>query len=130
MVSHRYSKILLSVSWFFTAMITPTLLPANEKNNHKTECLSCHQVDSYRIGPSFRDIANKYRTTEDADVLLGYKIRNGGAGVWGPIPMPPNDQLDEVAINGLVTWILALPEDPETKEDDFPTTLDELEFAD
>ena len=53
-------------------------------------CLTCHAVDAKKMGPSFKDIAAKYKGQADAPAKLFDKVRKGGSGVWGPVPMAPN----------------------------------------
>jgi cytochrome c551/c552 len=62
-----------------------SVMPLLQKN----ACLACHGMDSKLVGPSFKDIANKYKDRADAANYLSGKIRSGGQGVWGAIPMPP-----------------------------------------
>jgi cytochrome c len=68
--------------------------------------LACHQVDKRFIGPSFQEVAAKYKSDAGAEGRLTQKVRSGGAGVWGAIPMPPNVVSDE-ELRALVKWILA-----------------------
>ena len=72
----------------------------------KSNCLACHQVDKKSIGPSLQEIALKYKTDTNAESKLAEKVKNGGSGVWGAIPMPPNS-LPIGDIRALVKWILA-----------------------
>ncbi len=67
-------------------------------------CLACHAVDRKLVGPSFKDIANRY--TEKDSIQLSTAIRKGGSGKWGPIPMPANTQVSEAEAKSLVDWIL------------------------
>jgi cytochrome c len=70
-------------------------------------CLACHAVDKKLVGPAYTEIAKKYKGNKDAEALLIKKVINGGGGVWGTIPMPPNPvKEDESKI--LVDWILSL----------------------
>jgi cytochrome c551/c552 len=71
-------------------------------------CLSCHGVDKRIVGPSFRDVAARYRGKAGAQAQLLEKVRRGGSGAWGPIPMPPNPDLPEADANALVKWVLGL----------------------
>jgi cytochrome c len=76
---------------------------------YKTKnCFACHRVDRNTLGPSFKSIAAKYADDKDADVRLAKKIREGGAGVWGSTPMPPQNQVSEDESLTLARWILAL----------------------
>jgi cytochrome c len=69
-------------------------------------CLACHAVDGKRLGPSFRDLAARYRSDADAAARLASKVRGGGQGAWGAVPMPPQPQLADKEVAALVTWIL------------------------
>lgn len=70
-------------------------------------CVACHAVDKALVGPSFRSVAARYRGDAAAPARLAQKIRAGGAGVWGPTPMPPNAGLSDADLKQLVDWILA-----------------------
>ena len=74
----------------------------------KDGCAACHSVDKKIVGPSYVDVAAKYRGDKNAQAALEKKVKDGGAGVWGPVPMPPNAQVPANDIKELVTWILAL----------------------
>ena len=80
----------------------------NEALADSKNCLSCHQIDAKRVGPSFKDVAAKYAGQPDAVARLVPKVMKGGAGVWGPIPMPANPQVNEAEAKQLVQWILSL----------------------
>jgi len=69
-------------------------------------CLACHAVDRKLVGPSFKEIAEKYKGDAKAAEMLGAKVRNGGQGVWGAIPMPANPQLGAEDLQSVVKWIL------------------------
>ena len=73
------------------------------KNNM---CLACHAVDKKVVGPAFKDVAAKYATRKDAVEYLTAKIKKGGAGVWGPIPMPAQPQLTDAQAKELAQWVL------------------------
>ncbi|HEX9390454.1 MAG TPA: c-type cytochrome [Usitatibacteraceae bacterium] len=72
-------------------------------------CSSCHAADRKLVGPAFRDIAARYRGRADAEVLLVAKVRNGGAGVWGQMAMPPHPTLPDGALHEMIRTILAQP---------------------
>lgn len=74
----------------------------------KNGCTACHSVDNKLVGPAWKDVAVKYRGDKSASARLFAKIKNGGSGVWGPVPMPPNAQVSDADIKALVKWILAL----------------------
>jgi len=70
-------------------------------------CMACHAVDKKLVGPAYKVVAAKYAGDKSAaDKLVG-KVMKGGAGVWGPIPMPANPQVNEAEAKKLVAWILA-----------------------
>jgi len=70
-------------------------------------CMSCHAVDRKVLGPSFKDVAAKYKDNKGAADLLATKIVKGGAGVWGPVPMPANTQVSEADAKKLAAWVLS-----------------------
>jgi len=83
----------------------PTL--ADEALAKKHNCLACHQVDKKTVGPAYKDIARKYKGQNAAASLAG-KVKKGGGGVWGPVPMPPNAAVPDADIKKLVDWVLKL----------------------
>ena len=74
----------------------------------KDGCAACHAVDKKVIGPSYQEVAAKYKGDKDAAAKLAKKVKDGGSGVWGPVPMPPNATTSEADIKSLVDWILTL----------------------
>ncbi len=73
-----------------------------------SNCLACHAVDHKVLGPSYQDVAKKYKGDKEAEARLVKKVKGGGAGVWGPIPMPPNGpKVSDANIQTLVEWVLA-----------------------
>ena len=69
-------------------------------------CLACHATANKLVGPAFKDIAGKYANQKDAEDKLSQKVMKGGAGSWGPVPMPANPQVNEDEARNLVKWIL------------------------
>lgn len=100
--------------------LTPLFLPlglllssgaafADLDEMYKTKnCFACHRVDRATLGPSFKSVAAKYADDSGADVTLAKKIREGGAGVWGAVPMPPQSQVSDDEALTLSRWILQL----------------------
>jgi cytochrome c len=80
---------------------------ANEELAKKSNCLACHQIDKKSVGPAYKDIAKKYKG-QDVAAKLAEKVKKGGQGVWGPVPMPPNAAVPDADIKTLVDWILKL----------------------
>lgn len=70
-------------------------------------CLACHQIDKKVVGPAFKDVAAKYKSQKDAQTTLANKIKSGGKGNWGQIPMPAQNVTDEEA-KKLAGWVLGL----------------------
>lgn len=83
------------------ALASPEL--ASKKN-----CMACHATDKKLVGPSYKDVAAKYAGQKDAVNLLSQKVIKGGSGVWGPVPMPANAQVNEAEAKQLVAWILTV----------------------
>ena len=86
------------------AVSATTAAPAPTALLDQHACSACHGVDSKLVGPSFKDIAKKYASHDDAVGYLVQKIRNGGAGVWGAVPMPPQP-IAEADARTIAHWI-------------------------
>lgn len=69
-------------------------------------CMACHKVEGKLVGPGYQDVAEKYKGQPDALEQLSQKVKKGGAGSWGRIPMPAHPQLSDESARVLVTWIL------------------------
>jgi cytochrome c len=83
-------------------------MAAGEALAKKSNCLACHTVDKKIVGPAYKDVAKKYKGVKDAEEKLIKKVKAGGAGVYGPIPMPPNSpKVSDADIKTLVEWVLA-----------------------
>lgn len=74
----------------------------------KDGCAACHAVDKKIIGPAYQEVAAKYKGDAGAAAKLIKKVKEGGSGVWGPVPMPPNAATSDADIKNLVDWILTL----------------------
>lgn len=74
----------------------------------KAGCLACHSTEKKVLGPSFKDVAAKYKG-KDMQAAIVKKIKDGGSGAWGPMPMPPNaGKLSDDEFKHVVEWILSL----------------------
>lgn len=73
----------------------------------RNACMGCHTVDRKLVGPSFKDIAAKYKGDGGAQAKLEKKVRDGGSGVWGAIPMPSHPAMSAADIHTVVAWVLA-----------------------
>ena len=71
-------------------------------------CLACHGVGNKIVGPAFKDVAKKYAGNKGAEAMLAAKVIKGGAGVWGPVPMPPQAAVSEADAKKLASWVLSL----------------------
>ncbi|WP_297729648.1 c-type cytochrome [Limnohabitans sp. Rim8] len=91
----------LSAAAAFPSMADQAL--AQAKN-----CMSCHALENKLVGPSYKDVATKYKGDKSAVDKMATKIIKGGAGVWGPVPMPANAQVNEADAKKLATWVLGL----------------------
>ncbi|BBD77998.1 c-type cytochrome [Hydrogenophilus thermoluteolus] len=95
---------LLVVAGVMTVGAAPAF--ADEALAKAKGCMACHAIDKKLVGPSYKDVAKKYT---EADVpKLVEKVKKGGAGVWGPVPMPPHPQVAEADIEKIVRWVLTL----------------------
>ena len=74
----------------------------------KKYCMACHAVDKQVVGPGYKEVAAKYAGQPDAVDKLAQKVIKGGAGVWGPVPMPANAQVSEAEAKQLAQWIMTL----------------------
>ena len=80
---------------------------ANEELAKKHACFACHAVDKKLVGPSYKDVAGKYRGDAGAEAKLVDKVKKGSQGTWGQVPMPPNATVPDADIKVLVKWILS-----------------------
>jgi cytochrome c len=71
-------------------------------------CMACHAADKKLVGPSYKDVAAKYASDKAAVDKLAVKIMKGGAGVWGPVPMPANAQVNEADAKKLAAWVMTM----------------------
>lgn len=94
-------SLLILASLVASAHASASQALATEKN-----CMSCHAVERKLVGPGFKEVAKKYADKPDAVAVLAKKIRAGGVGVWGPVPMPANNQVNEAEATKLAQWIL------------------------
>ncbi len=74
----------------------------------KSGCMACHQVEMKVVGPAYKDVAAKYKGQDGAVDMLAAKVKAGGSGVWGPVPMPPNVNVSDEDIKTIVSWVLSL----------------------
>ncbi len=91
------------------SLMVAAQVSANQELAQKHGCLACHGVDKKILGPAYKDVAAKYKGNKEAEAKLIEKVKKGGSGVWGPMPMPANSpKVPDADIKTLVDWILAL----------------------
>jgi cytochrome c len=107
----RYHRLGCAAVIGCLALCASALTPARAQSAgdqvQKYGCVACHAVDKKVVGPSFKDVAAKYRNQAGAQKQLVAKVKNGGSGVWGAVPMPPNPTVPDADLNAIVKWILA-----------------------
>ncbi len=74
----------------------------------KDGCTACHAIDKKLVGPAYVDVAAKYKGDAGAAAKLFEKVKKGGSGVWGQVPMPPNPQVSDADLKTIIAYILAL----------------------
>ena len=97
--------IMVALATAGTLVMAPVAM-ADDALAKKHNCLACHQIDKKSVGPAYKDVAKKYKGQSDAVAKLSEKVKKGGKGVWGPVPMPPNATVPDADIQKLVKWIL------------------------
>ena len=88
-------------------VMTTSSAQASEALAEKNACLGCHSVAEKVVGPAFKDVAAKYKGQKNAATMLAAKVRKGGSGVWGTVPMPPNPKVSDKDLKKLIAWVLA-----------------------
>jgi len=96
----------LSMVLFTLAASAASPVWANQELAQKKNCMACYAVDKKLVGPSYKDVAAKYAGQKDAVDKLAAKIMKGGAGVWGPVPMPANAQVNDAEAKKLAAWVM------------------------
>lgn len=96
-------------SMFVAAQANAADAAAAQALAQKSGCLACHSIDKKVLGPSYKDVAAKYKGDKTAEAKLIEKVKKGGSGVWGPMPMPPNSpQVKDADIKTIVEWLLSV----------------------
>lgn len=93
------------------ALALAAALPAqaSEALAKKYACVACHNVKGAKsVGPTYADVAKKYAGQKDAEAKLVEKVKKGGTGVWGQVPMPPNSAVPDADVRALVKWVLSV----------------------
>ena len=100
MKTHLFALLALAVTSVSSPVWADQAL-ATSKN-----CMACHALDKKLVGPSYKDVAAKYAGDKSAVDKLASKIQKGGAGAWGPVPMPANTQVNDAEAKKLAAWVL------------------------
>jgi cytochrome c len=82
-------------------------VPRGQQVAAANACMGCHAVDRKLVGPSFQQIAAKYKGDAQAPAKLARKVKDGGSGVWGMIPMPAHQSMSDADIRAVIDWVLA-----------------------
>ena len=98
-------RILITLA---VAMTAAAPVMADEALAKSKNCMACHAVDKKLVGPSYNDVAAKYAGQAGAADKLAEKIVKGSSGVWGPVPMPANAQVNADEAKKLANWVLSL----------------------
>ena len=80
---------------------------ASEELAKKNMCMTCHTADKKLVGPAYKEVAAKYASDKAAEAKLFEKVKKGGVGVWGQIPMPPNEKVPDADVRALAKWVLS-----------------------
>jgi len=98
----------LAAASFAAAFALPASADDQLALAQKSGCTACHSVDKKIVGPAYKDVAAKYKGNAKAQAMLEEKVKKGGVGVWGQVPMPPNSSVKDEDIKKLVAWVLSL----------------------
>ena len=103
-------KPLLIAALAAGALLCATVAEAQDAKAlfNKSVCTTCHAVDKKLVGPSLKDINAKYKGDKTAEAKLVEKVKKGGVGVWGQVPMPPNTAVKDEDVKTIVHWILTM----------------------
>jgi cytochrome c len=101
-------RIILAAAAVVASLVATAPAFADQALATAKNCMACHAVDKKIVGPAYKDVAKKYAGDAKAAATLAAKVMKGGAGVWGPVPMPANTQVNEAESKKLVAWILAM----------------------
>ena len=89
-------------------VLAAPVVQADEALLKKHNCVACHQIDKKVVGPAYKDVAKKYKGQKDIAVKLAEKVKKGGQGVWGAVPMQPNPAVPDADNKKMVEYILKL----------------------
>ncbi len=96
----------LSLALIVAGLVLAPQAYADEALAKAKNCRTCHVDDKKLIGPAYQEVSAKYKGDETAAATLAKKIKDGGVGVWGKVPMPPNPLVSEAEAETLAKWVL------------------------
>ena len=99
-------RVFLAIATLAAAAVMSTPALADLQLATAKNCMACHAVATKLVGPSYKDVAAKYAGQKDAVDKLAGKIIKGGSGVWGPVPMPANAQVNADEAKKLAAWVM------------------------
>ena len=99
-------RVFLLIATLATGELVSTPALADLQLATAKNCMACHAVATKLVGPSYKDVAAKYAGQKDAVDKLAAKIIKGGSGVWGPVPMPANAQVNADEAKKLAAWVM------------------------
>ena len=99
-------RVLLTFAALTAVTVSAPAL-ADEAMAKAKNCMACHATDKKLVGPSYKDVAKKYAGNAKAEAMLAEKVKKGGVGVWGQVPMPANPQVNEQDAMALAKWVLS-----------------------
>ena len=100
---HSHTLLMMAAA----GVLATPVVQADEALLKKHNCVACHQIDKKVVGPAYKDVAKKYKGQKDSAVKLAEKVKKGGQGAWGPVPMPPNPQVSDADIKKMVEFVLS-----------------------
>lgn len=101
-------SLTMSLAFAAGAAVVAAPAAASDALLKKYNCTACHAVDKKVVGPAYKEVAKKYAGNAGAEKMLAEKVKKGGSGAWGQVPMPPNPQVPDADVTAMVKYILQL----------------------
>ncbi|AXF13117.1 c-type cytochrome [Paraburkholderia caledonica] len=101
------ASLMFGAASLFVSTAHAADMPSGQRVANANACMGCHAVDRKLVGPSFQQIAGRYKGDAQAPAKLARKVKDGGSGVWGMIPMPAHQSMSDADIRAVVDWVLA-----------------------
>jgi cytochrome c len=101
---------IVAIAFGFAALVLATGVVAQSGEDliKKNGCTACHAIDKKVVGPAYMDVSEKYKNDKGAAAKLFDKVKKGGSGVWGQVPMPPNPQVSDADLKTIIAYVLDL----------------------